>query len=166
MKQTFHNADFDSKVLQRVRFWIEIKTMRWISNLKFFDNTDFEKMSASKNHVLDPFTLWKRHNLNFSCLLKNMVLNWNFHYVSVFGFKSLTTREILDWNKNNALDFEFKIFRHYRFWKNVCIQKSRFRSFYSVKTTYFEFFLLFKKYGIKLELSLRVRFWIQKNTKR
>ena len=40
-----------------------------------------------------------------------------------FWFKSYTTRQLLDWKKYYALDFELKTFRHVRFWKNVCIQK-------------------------------------------
>ena len=43
-----------------------------------------------------------------------------------FWFKGFTMRQILDWKKYNTLDFELKIFRHVRFWKNVCIQKITF----------------------------------------
>ena len=41
-------------------------------------------------------------------------------------------------------------------------KKSRFGSFYSLKTTYLAFFVLFKKHDFALKISLRVRFWIEK----
>ena len=37
-------------------------------------------------------------------------------------------------------------------------KKSRFRSFYSVKTTYFAFFVFFKKHDFELKFSVRDRF--------
>ena len=40
--------------------------------------------------------------------------------------RKFTTRQILNWEKHYALDFESKIFRLVRFWKNVCIQKITF----------------------------------------
>ena len=43
-------------------------------------------------------------------------------------------------------------------------KKSRFGSFYSVKTTYFAFSCFFKKHVSELKFSLRERFWIEKNT--
>ena len=49
-------SDFDLKSLQRVIFWIEKNTTRWILNLNFLDVSDFEKLFALKNHVLIHFT--------------------------------------------------------------------------------------------------------------
>ena len=47
LKQNFHNvSDFQSKVLQRVRFCFE----------KLFKNQIFHKNVHSKNHVLTEFT--------------------------------------------------------------------------------------------------------------
>ena len=45
-------------------------------------------------------------------------------------------------------------------------KKSRYGSFYSVKTTYLAFLCFFKKHDFVMKISLRVRFWIEKNTKR
>ena len=46
-------------------------------------------------------------------------------------------------------------------------KKSSFGSFYSMKTTYFAFFVLFlKKYDFHLKNSLRIRFWFDKKTTR
>ena len=61
-----------------------------------------------------------------------------------FWIKSFTTRQISDWKKYNALDFELKTFRHVRFWKKkFAFKKSRSGSFYFVKTTYFTSFVHF-----------------------
>ena len=50
-------------------------------------------------------------------------------------------RQVLNLEKN-ALDFELKFFQIVRFSKKIKIQKSRFVSIYSMKTTYFAFFVL------------------------
>ena len=43
-----------------------------------------------------------------------------------FWLNIFTKRQILDWKKYNALDFELWNFGHFRFWKNVGIQKITF----------------------------------------
>ena len=78
---------------------------------------------------------------------------FNFSNASDFGkkiskrvrvwFKTFKMRQILDWKKYNALEFELKNFDMSGFEKMFASKKSRFGSFYSVKTTYFAFLLLF-----------------------
>ena len=46
--------------------------------------------------------------------------------------------------------------------KVFAIKKSRFGSFYSMRTTYFAFFVLFKRHDFSLKIPLRVRFSIEK----
>ena len=62
-----------------------------------------------------------------------------------FRNKIFTTRQVLFWKVNNASDFELKIVEISDFKKLFAIKKSRFGSFYSMKTTYFAFFVLFEK---------------------
>ena len=84
-----------------------------------------------------------------------------------FWFRSFTTRQILDWKKYNALDCELKIFWHARFWKNVCIQEITFGFFLLRENDILCIFLcFFKKHVFVTKISLPVRFWIEKNTKR
>ena len=56
----------------------------------------------------------------FSEILKRWfgkpILNKKFWNVSDFKIEKNRTRQILDWRKYNALDSEFKNFRHVRFW--------------------------------------------------
>ena len=48
------------------------------------------------------------------------------------------------------------------FGKCLHSKKSRFGSFYTVETTYFALFVLFKKHDFELKKIQRVRFWIEK----
>ena len=50
--------------------------------------------------------------------------------------------------------------------KFVAFKKSRFGSFYTVKTTYFAVFVLFKKHDFVLKISLHVRLSVEKYTTR
>ena len=59
VKQIFHNAsDFDLKVLQRVRYWIEKNTTRQILKQNFHNASDFHL------NVLQRVIYWigKKHN--------------------------------------------------------------------------------------------------------
>ena len=63
------------------------------------------------------------------------------------------------------LDFELKIFRHVTcqiLKKMFTSKKSRFGSFYLVKTAIFAFSRFFIKHDFELKISLSVRFSIQK----
>ena len=92
-----------------------------------------------------------------------------------FWFKSFTKRQILDWKKYNALDFELKIFGHVRFWKNVCIQKIRFwfillreNDIFCIFGAFLKSIFLNWKFQYASDFDLRglqrVRFEIEKNT--
>ena len=65
-----------------------------------------------------------------------------------------------------ALDFELKIFRHFRFWKMFASEESRFSSLYSVKTTDFAFFVRFQKAWVGIENIIKYQFLNEKNTTR
>ena len=70
-----------------------------------------------------------------------------------FWIEKNTTRKILNWKFFNICDFE----------RMFASKKSRFGSFYSVKTKYFAFFVLFfKKHEFESKISLQVRFGIEK----
>ena len=59
--------------------------------------------------------------------------------------KKETTHLFSNWNFYNMSDFEMNKFHHVRFKNTIAGEKSRFDSLYSVKTTYFVFFVLFQK---------------------
>ena len=69
----------------------------------------------------------------------------NFSQRVRFLFKSFTARQILDLRKHNALDFEYKTFRHVRFWKNFCIRKTTFGFILFRENDMFCFFRAFSK---------------------
>ena len=79
-----------------------------------------------------------------------------------FWFRNFTTRQILDWKKYIALDFEMKIFRLVRFLETVCTQKSRFDSFYYVKITYLIFLCVFKSLILKWKFHYMSDFELKK----
>ena len=111
-----------------------------------------EPEKQDKNQISEK-TFWKLSDfeLKFSQRLR-------------FWFEVFTTRQIMDWKKCNALDFEFIIFRYVRLWNCLHPQKSRFGSFDSLKMTYFAIFVFFKQHLFELKFSLRDRLWIEKNT--
>ena len=80
---------------------------------------------------------------------------WREHRIWVCSrLLGLTTLQILGWKNYNELDNDLKVFQEVRFWKNICTQKSRFVSFYSMKTTYFTFFVLFKNAWFRIEIFI------------
>ena len=92
-----------------------------------------------------------------------------------FWLKSFTKRQILDWKKYNALDFELKNFGHVNFWKNVCIQKTTFWFVLLCENDIFCIFGAFLKAWFwketfqnashfNLKVLRGVRFGIEKNT--
>ena len=92
-----------------------------------------------------------------------------------FWLQSFTKRQILDWKKYNALDFELKDFGHVFFWKNVCIQKTTFWFVLLRENDIFCIFGAFLKAWFwnvtfqnashfNLKVLQRVRFGIEKNT--
>ena len=99
----------------------------------------------------------------------------NFSQRVRFLFKSFTARQILDLRKHNALDFEYKTFRHVRFWKNFCIRKTTFGFILFRENDMFRFFVLFWRACSWIENSITwqivnwkkiqlVRFWVENST--
>ena len=101
-----------------------------ILNLKCFDMSDFEQFFALKNHVLFHFT--PENDLFYIfCAVKGMILNWRFLYGSdfelkkkqrvrflnnlfttdQFWFEKFTTRQNLNKNFYNVLDFKLTTFQ-------------------------------------------------------
>ena len=94
-----------------------------------------------------------------------------------FWLKSFTKRQILDWKKYNALDFELKNVGHVIFWKNVCIQKATFwfvcftpwkRHFFCIFGAFIKAWFWNETFQnashFNLKVLQRVRFGIEKNT--
>ena len=84
-----------------------------LSNKLFFDNISARIL---KDGLKSRF--WKENFttcqiLNWKKKTTRQILIWKFCNASIFGLKK----------KNNALEFELKIFRHVTFRKNVCLQK-------------------------------------------
>ena len=104
-----------------------------------------------------------------------MILKSRFQNASDFDLKSFTKRQIVDWNKYNAFDFELKIFGHVNFWKSVSIQKitfwfnllrenETFRIFGAVLKAWFWNETFQNGSHFNLKVLQRVRFGIEKNT--
>ena len=175
---------------QRVRIWFKSPTTRQVLDWKNNNALDFElkifqhfrvRKNVCNQKITFCFLLHRKNDIFciFCAFLKSMILYWKFHYVSDFELKKIqrvrfwiwkiTTRQISNWNKYKALYFELNFFRHVRFWKNVCIQKNPvlFCEQFTPWTQHIlHFSCIFKKHDFELKISLRVRFWIEKNTTR
>ena len=102
-----------------------------------------------------------------------MILKSRLQNASDFDSKSFTKRQIVDWKKYNAVDFELKIFGNVIFWKSVSIQKitfwfnllrenETFRIFGAFLEAWFWKETLQNASHFKLKVLQRVRFGIEK----
>ena len=65
-----------------------------------------------------------------------------------FLFKSCSSSQILNWNFQNASDFELKIWKKMRIWENFALKKSYFDWFYPVKPTNFAIWVCFENHQL------------------
>ena len=89
--------------------------------------SDFEKCLHPKKIKFWFFSLRKKATyFAFFVLFKKYDFELNLSQRVRFWTEVFTTRQILDWKKYNALDFELKIFRHVRFSKTFASKKTTF----------------------------------------
>ena len=147
-------------LLRKAWFWIrnftasnfeKINTERFINWKKTVRKvSDFKKKLTFKKHVLKNVTARKRHLLHFSSFRNH-------------DFKFGNSRCVRFWKKIiQRVWFWIKRLKMCQKMKNVCIQKSRYESCYSIKaTTFFVFSLLFEKheFWLKVSRSVRLKIW-------
>ena len=110
-------------------------------------------------HVLNHFTPWKRYILQFSCSFEKYNFDIKILQHVRFRIEDFTTPQILQENSCNVSEFGLETFWLGRFWKNVCVQKSCFESFYNCRKDFFVFFSWFsRQLDSKSEFVLRVQF--------
>ena len=86
-----------------------------------FELKVFNKSNSEKNVCIQKITFWfillPENDIFciFRVLLKSMILNWKFYYVSDFELNKNTTRQILNLKENDASDFQLKFLQHVKF---------------------------------------------------
>ena len=118
-------SDFKIKKKQRVRFWFKSFTTRqildWKKNALDFEFNIFPHVRLWKTSRIQKITYWftlLRENdifYIFCAVLKSMVLNWKFNYVSEFELKKNTMRQNVEQIFYNVSHFECKILHRVRF---------------------------------------------------
>ena len=103
-----------------------------------------------RTHILDKRTLklltfWIQFFQRVRFLNKNFktrqILIKNFYKASGFGLRKI-----------QRVRFCIKKFGHVRFWKIFACKKTHYGSFYSKKTRYFAFLVLFQKHDFEMNL--------------
>ena len=98
----FNASDFELEILQRLRIWKEIFSTIWVLKRNAFKISSFGSIYSAKFTFFSSFVLFQKE--------------W-------FWIKIFTRCQIMNWNKDNALDFESKIFWTVRFSKKVLNSK-------------------------------------------